>query len=152
MEHRTHSERDDRHRTPDGGNPDHDPAAQGGSWKWEPIIAFIGAALVLGLVAFLAYQAVFGQDAPPDLVLRQGATARNGEDYLVDVTAYNRGGRTAAQVKITGTLKQGETVVEEAEFTLDYVPPYSERRGGLFFRHDPDQADLELRVAGYTDP
>lgn len=152
MEHRTHSEPDDRRSNRDGDGPSRDPAAQGGSWMWEPVTAFIGATLVLGLVAFLAYQAVFGQDVPPDLVLRQGATAPNGEDYLVEILAHNRGDETAAQVKITGRLKQDETVVEEAEFTLDYVPPHSERGGGLFFRHDPRRLTLELAATGYAQP
>lgn len=119
---------------------------------WEPVIACLGFACVLGLVVFLAYQALFGQDSPPDLVLRRGMMVPNGENHLVEVTAHNRGGRTAAQVRVTGTLTQGETVVEEAEFTLDYIPPHSERGGGLFFRHDPRRLRLELAATGYARP
>ena len=35
---------------------------------------------------------------------------------------------------------------------LDYLPPHSKRRGGLFFTRDPRQFELQARAFGYEEP
>lgn len=135
-----------------GGRKDGSSRQNGRSPVAERITAWIGLVLVLGVVGYLLYEGLGAGTAPPDIELRRGLIYPRPQDYLVEVRAHNRGDETAAQVKIIATLKQGETVVEEAEFTLDYVPPHSERGGGLFFRHDPRRFTLELAATGYAQP
>ena len=43
-------------------------------------------------------------------------------------------------------------VKEASEVTLDYLPPRSDREGGLFFAHDPRAGDLQLRAKGFARP
>ena len=59
---------------------------------------------------------------------------------------------TAAAVQIEGELVEGERVLATSQVTLDYVPGNSERRGGLFFRENPQAYDLEIRALGYAKP
>ena len=35
---------------------------------------------------------------------------------------------------------------------MDYLPPGSEREGGLFFSRDPRRHEVRLRAKGYVDP
>ena len=59
---------------------------------------------------------------------------------------------TAAAVQIEGELLDGERVIATSQVTLDYVPGNSERRGGLFFREDPEAHGLKVRALGYAEP
>ena len=42
--------------------------------------------------------------------------------------------------------------METSGATLDYLPSFSEWRGGLFFRGDPDRHELRLVPKGYAQP
>ena len=75
---------------------------------------------------------------------------RNG--YLAKIVAVNEGGMTAAGVVIEGELRRGTESVERSWTTIDYLPPRSEQRGGLFFTRDPRQFELQVRPFGYVEP
>ena len=117
----------------------------------EWIVAGLGLLIVAGAILLMLQEAVSGDRSPPDVKLEVDAisTIRNG--YLVQFRATNEGGKTAADVAIEGTHTAGDEE-EKSEATLDFLPPHSTRRGGLFFRRNPEGAGLELRAGGYREP
>jgi uncharacterized protein (TIGR02588 family) len=64
----------------------------------------------------------------------------------------NEGGQTAEGVDIEGELRTGIEPVERSRTTIDYLPPRSEKKAGLFFTRDPRQFDLQVRSLGYEEP
>ena len=118
----------------------------------EWVIGALGALLLAGTIGFLVWHALGRDQAPPDVrvVVDLVEQLRNG--YLVQFRAVNEGGSTAAQLVIEGELAGPDGPIETSEATLDYVPPRSDRRGGLFFTHDPRQFELRVRAGGYAKP
>ena len=128
------------------------PEQNGGISLLEWIIAAIGLAILVGVIGFLLWHAMQDRGHPPSLVLAVEAVAAMQDGYVVEIIVTNEGDKTAAAVTILGQLMEGDTVVEEREMTLDYVPPKSARRGGLFFTHDPAAYTLTLAPVGYQQP
>jgi uncharacterized protein (TIGR02588 family) len=118
----------------------------------EWIFGLIGLLLVSGTMAFLVNKAVTGSDAPPEIEVRAKAIVPLESGYLVRIVAMNRGGETAADVRVQGELKDASKTLETREVTLQYVPANSEREGGLFFERDPRALELVLKAHGYVKP
>ena len=119
----------------------------------EWIASGIGLLLVLAVLAVIGREAFSGETG--QLPAIEAAAVRvepAGSGFVVAFEAVNRSGGTAAAVEIEGTLKAGETIVETSSATLDYVPAYSRRGGGLYFREDPRRHRIELRALGYQTP
>jgi uncharacterized protein (TIGR02588 family) len=74
------------------------------------------------------------------------------EGWLVEILVSNDGGKTAAALGIEGSLANDDGVVETRAATIDYLPPNSQRRAGLFFMRDPAGLELELRPIGFEEP
>lgn len=119
---------------------------------WERIIAFFGLLFVLSSLGFLLYEGLWGDHSPPDVIVEPKAIIDSGQDYLVRFKARNTGGKTAAEVKITGKLSRDGEQIEQTEATFDYIPAGSEQSGGLYFTNDPRGSTLELSVSGYRVP
>ncbi len=120
---------------------------------WEWVVALLELALVVGSMGFVAYQAVVGDDSPPNILVHADAILPVNTGYLVRIRAVNQGGSTAAQLRIEGTLRGERGSVETSQTVIDYVPSHSHRRkGGLFFTQDPRQFALRLQAKGYTEP
>lgn len=119
----------------------------------EWIASAIGLVLVLAVVAVIGREALSGEAGQvPAIEVAAVRVAPAGSGFVVGFDALNRSGGTAAAVEIEGVLKDGETIVETSEATIDYVPAHSRRAGGLFFREDPRRHALELRPLGYQTP
>jgi uncharacterized protein (TIGR02588 family) len=71
---------------------------------------------------------------------------------VVEFRAINAGAKAAAELLIEGELEGPDGPIETAEATIDYLPPRSEREGGLIFSRDPRKHELHLRAKGYVDP
>ena len=119
---------------------------------WEWIVAGIGLLLVAGVIGFLIYEAFSGNRLPPDVKLSVDSVVQTGNGYLVKVTAVNEGGQTAEGVDIEGELRTGTESLERSRTTIDYLPPRSEKRAGLFFARDPRKFELHVRPLGYEEP
>jgi uncharacterized protein (TIGR02588 family) len=122
---------------------------------WERMVAGIGIGLLLGILGVLVYEA-FQPNQPPVLVITPERTVANAAGYLVQIHAANQGDEPAAEILVEGVLlpsgqPDGEPV-ETSELTLDFVPAQSQRRGGLFFTHNPAEYQLELRAKSYRVP
>ena len=118
----------------------------------EWLVGGLGALLVAGSIAYLVYHALWRDAAPPDVQVAVEAIVPRADGWLVQFRAINRGGRAAAELVVEGELVSGEGPIETGEATLDYLPPRSERTGGLFFTRDPRGFELQLRAKGYAEP
>ncbi len=119
---------------------------------WEWIVAGIGLVLVAGVIGFLLYEAFSGNGLPPDVKLSVESVVQIRNGYLVRITAVNEGGQTAEGVDIEGELRTGTESLERSRTTIDYLPPRSKKRLGLFFTRDPRRFQLDVRSLGYEEP
>jgi uncharacterized protein (TIGR02588 family) len=135
-------------RSADAGGPGRQQATPLLEW----IVGGLGAVLVAGAIAYLVWHSLARDGTPPDvrLVAERVLDLRNG--YLVQFRAFNEGGSAAAQVTIEGELTGPDGEVETSEVVLDYLPPRSDREGGLLFANDPRAGELRLRATGYARP
>lgn len=162
------SEREVHARQGDGvqaGQGEERPAASGregggsrgegkdsGTPALEWVIAGLGLVLVIGAVGFMLYKAVWGETSPPEVLISAESVVQTQTGYLVKFRAYNQGGSTAEGVIIQGELRRGPESAESSQTTLEYLPSHSERKGGLFFKQDPRQFELQLKAFGYEEP
>ena len=118
----------------------------------EWVVAAIGALLVAGTIGYLVTQALWRDRTPPDVRLVAEPARELQGGWLVRFHAFNHGGEPAAEILVEGELRGPDGSVETAEATLDYLPPGSQREGGLVFSSDPRRFELALRVKGYAKP
>lgn len=145
---------DQSHRRED---PDRAGEEQGGPddqapsfWEW--VLAGVGLLLLVASVGYLLYYQWSSSDAPPDPAIEVIAVHRQQGRFLVRVRVTNRSHTTAADLRVTGELRQGDAVVERSETEFPYLAAESSHEGGLFFTHDPRTLRLELGVESYQVP
>lgn len=114
----------------------------------EWVVAVLGLCVVLAALSVLLHQALTRGNGPPAIVTSVVDVTRAGEAYVVEVLVENRGARTAAELKIEGSLGADET----SDTTIDYLPPKSTRPIGLLFTKDPRSTRLTIRAVSFTDP
>ena len=118
--------------------------------RLEWLTAALG--LVLACVTFLLYQAFSGEAGSPDVVSKVKEVTQTRGGFVAELRVLNEGATTAAGLRVEGSLKEDNKIVETSETTLDYLPPHSEREAGLFFARDPSGLELVLRAKGYQTP
>lgn len=133
---------------------EHDERPQGepapSAWEW--MVAGIGGLLVAGTLVFLVSDALRAGNGPPDPVPElAGIDAQQGR-FHVRVRVHNRGPSAASRLRLAGTLRDGERVIEEAETEFEHLAAGSSREAGLFFANDPARAQLQLSVRSYQKP
>ena len=121
----------------------------------EKVIGVVGIIFLLGIIVFLVYEAM-QPSTPPAVTVAIERIVPAAGSYLVEIQATNAGESTAATVEVEGTLKASDDPdaepIETSTTTFDYIPSQSTRRGGLFFREDPNQYILEVQAKGYIEP
>jgi uncharacterized protein (TIGR02588 family) len=118
----------------------------------EWIVGGLGTVLVGGAIAFLLYHALARDGSPPDIRVAAEQVLDLQGGYLVRFRASNAGRSAAAQVTIEGELAGPDGTIEVSDVVLDYLPPRSDREGGLLFSEDPRNGELRLRATGYAKP
>ncbi len=124
----------------------------GKSSVWEWVAAGVGTLLVLGTVAFMLFEAFTRSGGLPVVSVRVDTVVSTPAGYLVWIRAENRGGETAASLRVEGELRSGTRVVETRETTLAFVPAEGKRYAGLVFREDPGRYTLDVRATGFELP
>jgi uncharacterized protein (TIGR02588 family) len=119
---------------------------------WEKLFGLCGLLLTVGALIYLLYRALNGADTPPHVVFRIESISARGETYLVRFSAQNHGEQTAAALLVEGALSKDGVIVEKSSAELDFLPAGSRRAGGLFFTHNPEELDIEIRATGFMDP
>lgn len=120
--------------------------------RLEAIAATLGAILALGTMAIVIWDGITGDGTPPIVLIERIGVYEHENGFVLEFAAVNRGGETASQVKVEGTLSRDGAIAETSETTFDYVPKASRRRGGLFFSVDPREYDLKMGATGYVKP
>lgn len=118
----------------------------------EWMVAALGVVLVGGAIAFLVYHSSTRGQTPPDIRAVAERVLELDHGYVVQFRVLNDGGSAAAEVTIEGELVGPEGTIERGEAVLDYLPPRSDREGGLLFTRDPRGGELRLRATGYARP
>ena len=118
----------------------------------EAIAGGIGAFLALATIGIIVWDGMSGGDAPPIVIVEAGAVHEHENGFVLELSAFNSGDATAAEVAVEGTLSREGEIVETSETTFDYLPSGSRRRGGLFFQADPRTHDVAVKAKGYVDP
>jgi uncharacterized protein (TIGR02588 family) len=118
----------------------------------EWVVAAIGAVLVAGVIGWLVWLATMRDETPPDVRVVEDGVVALQDGWLVKFRAANAGAQAAAELLIEGELVGPEGAIETSEATVDYLPPGSERAGGLIFSRDPRRHEVRLRAKGYVDP
>jgi uncharacterized protein (TIGR02588 family) len=118
----------------------------------ECIVAGFGVLLVGGAIGFLVFHSTTRGQTPPDIRVGAEQMLELDHGFVVQFRARNEGGSAAAQVTIEGELVGPDGTTERGEAVLDYLPPRSDRAGGLLFRSDPRRGELRLRATGYARP
>ncbi|TFZ01023.1 hypothetical protein [Ramlibacter rhizophilus] len=118
----------------------------------EWIAAAVAAVLVAGSASVLGWHALHGEDGPAAPVLEVRGIRPQGGDWLVELQVRNAGRQAAADLQISGTLREGGEPVQRSVARLDLLPPGSSRRAALLFDRDPRGLELQLRAEGYQAP
>ncbi len=118
---------------------------------WEWIVAGIGLVLVAATLATLLYEGLQPKTLPL-VTVRLAQVQSSNSQYLVLFEAINEGGTGAANVTIRGELSDATGPIEDSETVINFVPAGSVQLGGLYFKHDPTQTQLELRAIGFESP
>ena len=117
----------------------------------EWLLAFIGLALVVGALAVLLHQATTGGNGPPAIATEVVSVRPVDGAYRVEVRVSNRGGQTAAELKLAGILSHPGGGAETSDTVIDYLPPHSSRTVTFSFARDPRAAELSVRVVSLLD-
>jgi uncharacterized protein (TIGR02588 family) len=118
----------------------------------EWIASGIGLVLALGTFGIITAEMLSATRPVPAVVVDMDGVVETPAGFVALIRARNPSDATAARVEIEGELRQDDAVLETSRIEFDYVPARSERRGGLYFRHDPRQYRLEARALGYSEP
>ncbi len=93
-----------------------------------------------------------GKQAPPSITTRIEPAEQVGGRFRVEFEAANAGDQTASTVELIATLREGGAVVEIRTVEIEFLPPHSSRRAGVFRDHDPNGRTLEVTATSYQHP
>jgi uncharacterized protein (TIGR02588 family) len=118
----------------------------------EWAIGGVGAVLVVAAIAYFTFLSILPDQALPGVSVEARFPAqRAGDGYLVRFAAHNLSSSTLAAVRIRGELRTGDQL-ETNHVSFDFLPAFSTRLGGLFFREDPDRGELKIFATSYREP
>ncbi len=89
---------------------------------WEWVVAAVGLAVVLGVVAFVGYRVLQPEASVPNVVLNVLGIDGVEQGFVVRFVAHNRSSFTASELYVRGELRAGDAVVETSTARIDYLP------------------------------
>jgi uncharacterized protein (TIGR02588 family) len=118
----------------------------------EWLTGLVSTLMVLAMTGWILFEAASTADRPPELSAHVLSVDRAESGWRVMIEVRNQGDQAAAAVDVKASLLDGETEVEQAETTFDYVAAESTTRGGLYFTRDPARFRLQVVPSGFTEP
>jgi uncharacterized protein (TIGR02588 family) len=127
--------------------------SESGDPHWvEWVAGIISAVLVIGMIAWVGYEAWVQENQPPSFRVEITGKGPVTDGYRIEFDIANLAARTAATVTVRGEIRDGGQKVENADVVIDYVPAQSKSSGALIFSDDPGARELRIRAVGYSDP
>lgn len=119
----------------------------------EWITLSISLSILTVIVSLVGYIWTNEKNQPPIISVYQKQTIRqqNGQFY-VPFEVVNTGGETAESVQIIATLELGNNQEETAEQQIDFLSGGEKEEGAFIFSHQPQNGQLNIRVASYKLP
>jgi uncharacterized protein (TIGR02588 family) len=118
----------------------------------EWLTGLVSGLLVLGIISWVAYEAVTQDATPPNLIALIGSDTATDAGRRVEFKIVNRSDKTAAAVTVRGEIVNGGNTLESHEMTLDYVPGHSSARGAFIFSADLSGGQIRIRPTAYAEP
>lgn len=118
----------------------------------EWIFGSVSAAIVVGLVLFLGYQALFGDTRPPELLVSIDRIDRFDNGTSVIVSVANRGDEAAAAVTVSASASDASGRASQKQIEFDHIAAHAVRRGAFVFPGPVSSDALQLEIGGYTEP
>lgn len=119
----------------------------------EKVSFSISLSIVSIIVALVSYTWVTGDNNPPILSITTESSIRQiNQQYYVAFTVKNDGGETAESVEIIANLRSQDNIVETGRQQIDFLSRQEKRSGEFIFTQDPQQGELNIRVASYKSP
>ncbi|MEO9341196.1 hypothetical protein ABFT80_27785 [Mesorhizobium sp. SB112] len=116
----------------------------------EWVLGGISAIVVSGLIVFLAYEALFGDNSPPRLVVSVDRIEQIGNGTLVTVSVSNDGDEAASAVMVVASTSGDE---RQKTIELDYIAAHAVRRGAFIFDTTSlSENDIRLEIGGFVEP
>lgn len=120
---------------------------------FEWIIFAVGLVLVVSTLGYLIYDATTVSEAPPNIEVQVGEIQPQGQNFLVPVTAINKGEQTAETVQIEVILENNGEEKESAELEIQFLPRGAKRSGWVTFETDPRTIEkIKARAVGFEKP
>lgn len=118
----------------------------------EWVVGILSAITVCALIAFLAYEALFGDAQPPKLTAMIDSVEQVEGGTLVVVAVANAGDQAAAEVVVAASAMDGPDAPGK-QLRFDYVAAHAVRRGAFVVEGLPAETrNLRLHVLGYVEP
>ena len=113
-------------------------------------LGLLSALIVVAMIGYFISQPVVEPRALPDLTVE--VLPSSAQTKAVRFAVKNRGGRSATDVVVSLTLRDGGRVVDERTLTIEYIPANSVVMGGFSLPPGAVSFTPELAVDGYLDP
>jgi uncharacterized protein (TIGR02588 family) len=118
-------------------------------------LSFAASVLVLTtLIVLIIYQWKFVEDKPPILSIIVDQEIRySANQYYIPFTVSNTGGQTVKAVQVIGKLQiKAENIQQTGEQQIDFLSAGETASGAFIFTENPQQGQLDIRVASYKLP
>lgn len=117
----------------------------------EWVVLFISGILVVFTLGYIVYEIIFEEQTSPDIVVTYGKIEQKTGYIALPITATNKGAETAEDLHIEVTTGNGDNK-EQSNLLFNYLPGKSSVKGWVTFKNNPDPAQFEVHVLGYSIP
>ena len=117
-------------------------------------VSFSISLFIVGIIiALVCYTWVTGDNNPPILSITTESKIRESDQqYYVPFTVTNYGGETAESVEIVAELFLPGKIIETGRQQINFLSRQEKSSGEFIFTQDPQQGELNIRVASYKLP
>lgn len=111
----------------------------------------VSACIILGVSAFLAYEALQAEPKAiaPDVRPLFEQVARENGRYILPIEVHNPGQRTLRDLKVEVSWTPREGEKETVDFTVDYLGEQSRQTLYFYFDEAPQSLGVEVKPTHY---